>query len=139
MDFIHRCINNNPQLRPHAGEIVRQVSHIASQFPATFANQLEILRQIEAVEEEKRALTKEGARKSRSLEERDATILAMSEELARVREYIMTTKQQVNTDTPYGTSNPIIIVHAYVTHNLISYAGIESDVHVVFGVGHILV
>ena len=38
MDLIHRCINNNPQLRPHASEIVRQVSCIATQFPALFAS-----------------------------------------------------------------------------------------------------
>ena len=48
MDLIHRCINNDPQLRPSANEIVRLVSQIASQFPASFANRLDMLRQIEA-------------------------------------------------------------------------------------------
>ena len=28
MDLIHMCINNDPQLRPHAGEIIRRVSQI---------------------------------------------------------------------------------------------------------------
>ena len=30
MDLIQRCINNDPQLRPHASEIIRRVSWIAS-------------------------------------------------------------------------------------------------------------
>ena len=47
MDLIHRCINNDPQLRPHADEISRRVSQVASQFPASFANRLEMLRRIE--------------------------------------------------------------------------------------------
>ena len=51
MDLIHRCINNDPQLRPHAGEIIRRVSLIVSQFPASFANRLEMLRRIEILED----------------------------------------------------------------------------------------
>ena len=68
MDLIHRCINNDPQLRPHAGDIIRRVSRVASQFPASFANRLEMLRQIEAIEGEKRALTEEGERKDRDIQ-----------------------------------------------------------------------
>ncbi|MCG8626275.1 MAG: hypothetical protein MJE68_30295, partial [Proteobacteria bacterium] len=45
MDLIHRCINNDPRLRPHAGEIIRHVSRVAAQFPASFANRLEMLGQ----------------------------------------------------------------------------------------------
>ena len=52
MDLIHRCINNDPQLRPHANEIARQVSQIASQFPASFANRLEMLKQIKTITKE---------------------------------------------------------------------------------------
>ena len=59
MDLIHRCINNDPQLRPHAGEIIRQVSRVASQFPASFANRLEMLRRIRTVEEQTRVLKEE--------------------------------------------------------------------------------
>ena len=63
MDLIHRCINNDPQLRPHAGEIIGQVSRVASQFPASFANRLEMLRQIKADGKEKRTLTEEMKKK----------------------------------------------------------------------------
>ena len=81
MDLIHRCINNDPQLRPHAGEITRQVSRVASQFPASFANRLEMLRQIEADEEEKRALTEEGKRKDRAAQQKENQISSLREEV----------------------------------------------------------
>ena len=44
VNLIHRCINNNPQLRPHASEIIGQVAEMVFLFPASFADQLEMLR-----------------------------------------------------------------------------------------------
>ena len=69
MNLIHRCINNDPQLRPRASEIVGQLTEVKLQFPASFANRLEMLRCIEVQEEEKRALREEGERKDRQNEE----------------------------------------------------------------------
>ena len=34
MELVLRCINNNPQLRPHSGEIVNQLSELVLKFPA---------------------------------------------------------------------------------------------------------
>ena len=74
-DLIHICINNDPQLRPHADEIVRRVSEIAPQFPGTsFTHRLEMLRQIEADREERRTLTEEGQRKDRIIQQKEAII-----------------------------------------------------------------
>ena len=81
MDLIRRCINNDPQLRPHADEVIRQVSRVASQFPASFANRLEMLRQLETVEEEKRALTEEGQRKDRAVQQKENQISSLREEV----------------------------------------------------------
>ena len=81
MDLIHRCINNDPQMRPHASEIIRRVSHIATRFPASFANQLEMLRRIEAVEEEKRVLTEEGERKDRIIQQKESQISSLGDEV----------------------------------------------------------
>ena len=64
MHLILKCINNHPQARAHAGEIVERLTEMVLQFPASFANRLEMLRQIEADREEKRALTEERERKS---------------------------------------------------------------------------
>ena len=46
-ELILRCINVNTQRRAHAKEIVRELSKMVSRFPATFANRLDMLRQIE--------------------------------------------------------------------------------------------
>ena len=86
MDLTHRCINNDPQLRPHAGEIIRQVSRVASQFPASFANRLEMLRQIEAEIREKRAFTEEGERKNNVIQEKSNEILIQREEILALTE-----------------------------------------------------
>ena len=86
MDLIHRCINNDPQLRPHAGEISRRVSRVVSQFPASFANRLEMLRQIEADGREKRALTEERERKDNVIQEKSNEILIQREEILALTE-----------------------------------------------------
>jgi hypothetical protein len=86
MDLIHRCINNDPQLRPHAGEIVRRVSRVATQFPASFINRLEILRQIERERREKSALTEEGERKENVIQEKNDEILIHREEILALSE-----------------------------------------------------
>ena len=86
MDLIHRCINNDPQLRPHASEITRRVSRVASQFPASFANRLEMLRQIEAGGREKRALTEERERKDNIIQEKSNEILIYREEILALTE-----------------------------------------------------
>jgi serine/threonine protein kinase len=62
MDLIHRCINNDPQSRPHTKEITRRVGGVALQFPATFANKLEMLRRLKAVEEKNSDLVEERKR-----------------------------------------------------------------------------
>ena len=70
MDLILRCISNDPRRRAHASEIVERLAAIVLQFPASFANRLEMLRQIEDLMEEKRALREEGeAEKQRKDEE----------------------------------------------------------------------
>ena len=60
MDLILRCINNDPRCRAHASEIVERMTAIVLQFPASFANRLEMLRQIDNLMEEKQALREEG-------------------------------------------------------------------------------
>ena len=54
MDLILRCINNDPRRRAHASEVVERMTAIVLQFPASFANRLEMLRQIEDLIEEKK-------------------------------------------------------------------------------------
>ena len=56
MVLILKCIDNHPQTRAHASEIVERLAEMVLQFPAIFANRLEMLRQIEHQEEEKQTL-----------------------------------------------------------------------------------
>ena len=78
----------SPQLRPHASETIRQVSQVATWFPASFANRLEMLKQIESVEEEKRALTEEGdlERKDRVIQEKEEEISSLGEKIQAIDE-----------------------------------------------------
>ena len=76
MDLIHKCISNDPQLRPHASEIVSRVDWTASQFPASFANRLDMLRCIEAFEEQVKIL----------IEESDASLKMKEEQILILRQ-----------------------------------------------------
>ena len=42
MQLVLKCINNNPPLRPHSGEIVNQLDGMVKQFPHTSSYQLEM-------------------------------------------------------------------------------------------------
>ena len=80
MDLICKCIDNYAQSRAHASEIVEQLAETVLQFPASFANRLEMLRRIEADGEEKRALTEEGERKDRVIQQKENEISLQGEE-----------------------------------------------------------
>ena len=81
MKLIHKCINNDPQLRPHASEIVERLSDMVLQFPASFANQLEMLRNIENQEDEKRSLREEGERKDQIIQQNENQISIYKKEV----------------------------------------------------------
>ena len=81
MDLILKCIHNHPPSRAHANEIVERLAEMVLQFPASFANRLEMMRRIKADREVKRALTEEGERKDRVIQQRDIQILLLKEEV----------------------------------------------------------
>ena len=91
MDLICKCINNHPQARPHTSEIVERLAEIVLQFPTSFANRVEMLRRIEVDGEEKRALTEEGERKDRIIQQKDSQISVHKEEV-RAKEKQKTTE-----------------------------------------------
>ena len=80
MHLILKCIHNHPKSRAHASEIVERLAEMVLQFPASFANGLEMLRHIGAGEEEKRALTEEGERKDRVIQQKENEISLHREE-----------------------------------------------------------
>ena len=69
MDLILNCISNHPQARAQASEITERLSGMVLQFPASFANRLDMLRHIEAVDSEKQTLREEVERLNAEVEE----------------------------------------------------------------------
>ena len=51
MNLILKCLDNDPKIRPPSCEIVEILAKMISQFPASFANRLDMLRRIEADKE----------------------------------------------------------------------------------------
>ena len=99
MDLILRLINNDPQVRPHASEIVERLAAMVLQFPASFANRLEMLRHIQHQEEEKRALREERETKRQAMmEEREAENHQSQQEITRLRKEAQEKAEEVETE-----------------------------------------
>ena len=71
MDLILKCIDNHPQTRAHASEIVERLAEMVLQFPVFFANRLEMLRQITQIEEEKRVLNESTKKQANIIKEKE--------------------------------------------------------------------
>ena len=80
MDLVLRCINNDPRHRAHASEIMERMMAILLQFPASFTNRLEMLRQIEDLIEEKRALREEKVAENQRKDQEILTLRKEAEE-----------------------------------------------------------
>ena len=105
LNLIRKCIDNHPRLRPRASDIVKHLADTLSQFPASsMANRLEMLRRIDSHEEErkqfqetlsqeKQKFTRQLAEKTRALEEKDAKISQIGEQLSKARNSLATTSQ----------------------------------------------
>ena len=81
MELILKCIHNHPKSRAHASEIVKQLEEMVLKFPASFANRLEMLKQIEEDKVEKSVLIKEGERKDRVIQQGKEQVLVYKEKL----------------------------------------------------------
>ena len=80
MNLILKCIKNDPRRRAHASEIVERLSAMKLQFPSSFANRLEMLRQIEYQEDEKQALREQGVRERQRNEQQISNLRKEAEE-----------------------------------------------------------
>ena len=77
MDLIQRCINNDPNRRVHANEIVQVVADMMLNFPASFTDKVEMLRHIEADEKKKIEMREQGERKDKKIEQTEDQIRDM--------------------------------------------------------------
>ncbi len=91
MDLIQKCIQNHPNSRARASEIVEQLAEMVSQFPALYSNRLEMLRQFDVVNDDRRALAEEGERK-------DGVIRQMESQISSLSQKIQAKKEQQTTE-----------------------------------------
>ena len=135
MDLIHRCINSDPQLGPHAYEIIRRISWIASQFPASFANRLEMVRQVEAVEEEKRTLTEEGEI-LRATNLVCVLFVPLPSLLAVHLDFCLGTEVLRHNAGSVGTSD-CTVVRTYIRRTLIIFITNDTALHMLKHISHV--
>ena len=85
MDLILRSIHNDPQQRADISKIVEQLARMVLQSPVVFSNRLDLLKHIEAVEEDRKSAKKEGVEISKIIKKNEEQILSLKEE-AKVKE-----------------------------------------------------
>ena len=102
MGLIHRCVNNDPQQRARAAQIVRQMEHMIRQFPPTFANRVEMLRQNRADVTEKQDLREENerlvAQAERNREESERIAQQHQAEVEQLHTEMTATQAQLQTE-----------------------------------------
>ena len=86
MGLILKCIDNYPQARAHASEIVKHLAK--TQYVCTFdVNHLELMRHIKAKEEEKFALGKEGENKNKVIQQQEEYIQELEKKAQLAEKY----------------------------------------------------
>ncbi len=86
MDFIMRCLSNNPQQRPTAAEIVSRMVGVVLEYPPSFENRVEMLQRVSALLTEKRELEEEVVRKDLAIQEKAGEIEVLVEKKRRQEE-----------------------------------------------------
>ena len=102
MGLIRRCVSNDPQQRARAAQIVRQMEHMIRQFPPTFANLVEMLRQNRADVTEKQGLREENERlvtqAERNREESERVARQHQAEVEQLHTDMTATQAQLQTE-----------------------------------------
>lgn len=92
LDLIQRCLNNSPSERPQVATILEEVSDVASKFPPSFSNRVDILNRVKSDMEEKQQLREEVEELRRMLHEREHKVenlcFTYSVEMERMREQV---------------------------------------------------
>ena len=56
MPLIERCLNNSPNLRPNASDLVERMSRASAEHPLAFSNRMDMMQRIASIHTEKEAL-----------------------------------------------------------------------------------
>ena len=84
-DLILRLINNDPQVRPHASEIVERLVAMVLQFPTSFANRLEMLR---CIQHQETLIEEREAERQALIEEKKAENRQNQQEISKLKEEV---------------------------------------------------
>ena len=93
LGLIQRCLNNSPSERPQAATILEEITEVASRFPPSFGNRVEMLNRIKSDVEEKQKLHSEIEELRRLLHEKEHKVenlcFTYSVEMERMREQVI--------------------------------------------------
>ena len=90
IDFIKKCISNNPTLRPTSAEVVSQLVSVAAKHSSSFHNTIEMHRQIEKDAEEKKFLLEQCSNKEGKMKE----TLGKMEEYTKAKKLLMAERDE---------------------------------------------
>ena len=89
VDLILLCIDNHPQVRARASELVKRLGQMVQKYPSSHSNRLDMLRCIEASDKERENLKHE-------IEKMNKTIDKSEEEISSLKEEIHAKDQQMD-------------------------------------------
>ena len=128
-DLIMRCLNNNPQRRARAVEIVQRMGDLILQFPPSFENRVEMLRRISADIMEKRVLQHEVEKNASKIEEKQGEIERGSEQNRRQKEESDNAKERIELAHSVHTEQLQLQVDELKMQNKCMLQGISTKVY----------
>lgn len=97
LNLVHKCLKNLPSDRPNAQEVLEETKKVASRYPATYENRVEMLNQLKTEREEKEELKAEVEGLRCTLHEKEHTVetlnMTYTVELEKLREQLVTLEQ----------------------------------------------
>ena len=127
--LIMRCLNNNPQRRARAVEIVQRMGDLILQFPPSFENRVEMLRRISADIMEKRELQHEVEKNASKIEEKQGEIERVREQNRRQKEESENAKQRIELAHSVHTEQLQLQVDELKMQNKCMLQGISTKVY----------
>ena len=81
IDLILLCIDNHPQVRAHANELVKRLVEMVRKYPSSYSNRLDMLRCIEASDKERANLKHEVDQMNQAINKSEEQISSLKEEI----------------------------------------------------------
>ena len=128
-DLIMRCLNNNPQRRARAVEIVQRMGDLILQFPPSFESRVEMLRRISADIMEKRELQHEVEKNASTIEKKQGEIKRVSEQNRRQKEESENAKERIELAHSVHTEQLQLQVDELKMQNKCMLQGISTKVY----------